>query len=139
VEEELPVIREAADRLAAARTALAATSEEQRRAIDAVAPPSEDVPMLFALLDAAAQRTGVHFATIEVTREEAGSARAPSGARVLAVGLTVRNVDYPKLKTLLGMLARSQRLLDVLSVQFAPAALTANVRLRAYTVDDVTP
>jgi len=72
----------------------------------------------------------------EVMREKAPTS-LPSlrGNSVLLMNVAIRSVDYARLKSFLGILAESQRLMDVLSVQFSPQALTATIRLRAYTLE----
>lgn len=117
-----------------------ATFEQQlaakRGPIDAAVPGGEDVPGLFTALDAAAQRAGVVMTTMEATRELAPtSLRALGSNPVILVGVSLRSVDYARLKSFLATVAASSRLMDVLSVQFAPQSLTATVRIRAYTVE----
>lgn len=115
------------------RDTLAAIPEADRHAIDALAPPGEDVPGIFVALDAAAQRAGVGISSMEATREEGKG--LPAGVRSLSVGLSVRNVEYDRLHAFLRAIGLSQRLMDVRSVQFSPAGLTATIRIRAYSVE----
>lgn len=136
VEETVDVRRAHVQAMEAARAAFDGVDAEDRRAIDAFAPGGEDVPGLFAAMDAAAQRAGVAIATIEVAREDPPSdIPALAGNRVLTVGASIRNADYPRLKAFLDILARSRRLMDVRSVQFSPESLTATVRVWAYTIN----
>lgn len=130
----LAVAAETRRRADAARATFETLTAEDLAVVDAVAPPGEDVPGLFTTIDGAAQRAGVVVASIEVTRDDPATApSSASGAKVLAVGASIRNVDYPRLKAFLDVLASSRRLLDVTSVQFTPTSRTATLRLRAYT------
>ena len=125
-------IRESANAQETFRSALAA----KREVIDATVPDEEDVPGLFVAMDAAAQNAGVVITSMEVTREEPpASLRALNGSPVLLIGASLRSADYPRLKSFLGILASSRRLMDVLSVQFSPQAFTATIRVRAYSLD----
>ncbi len=117
-----------------------ATFEQQltakRGPIDAAIPGGEDVPGLFTTLDAAAQRAGVVITTMEVTREPAPTSLKVLGSNpVILISASLRSVDYARLKSFLATVASSSRLMDVLSMQFAPQSLTATVRIRAYTME----
>lgn len=135
VERVSESVQEQIDRIARVERELAKIPEQDRHAIDHMVPVGEDVPGLFAIFDAAAQRAGVAVTSMDVTREAAKDLKASGGARMLAANLAIRNIDYPKLKAFLGVLASSQRLLDVLTVQFSPQARNASVLVRAYTLD----
>jgi len=128
------------ERLTTQLTRTRATFEQElagkRELIDAALPGSEEVPSLFVMFDAAAQNAGVSIVTMEVTREPAPATLTTiAGKPMLLVNLAIRGVDYPRLKSFLGNLAASRRLLDVLSVQFSPAALSATLRVRTYALD----
>jgi|GEM_PF-4118470 len=136
VEREVADLEREVAALASARETFEASFASKREVIDAAVPGGEDVPGLFVALDAAAQHAGVLVTSMEVTREKAPTS-LPSlrGNSVLLMNVAIRSVDYARLKSFLGILAESQRLMDVLSVQFSPQALTATIRLRAYTID----
>ena len=127
--------REQIDRIARVEQEIAKIPEQDRQVIDRMVPAGEEVPGLFAIFDAAAQRAGVAITSMDVTREASKDLKASGGARMLAANLAIRNVDYPKLKAFLGVLASSQRLVDVLTVQFSPQGRNASVLVRAYTLD----
>ncbi|MDO8648938.1 MAG: hypothetical protein Q7R81_04100, partial [Candidatus Peregrinibacteria bacterium] len=104
--------------------------------IDAAIPDREQVPTLFVMLDAAAQNAGVSITTMEVTREPAPATLTTiAGKPMLLVNLAVRGVDYPRLKSFIGNLSASRRLMDVLSVQFSPSGLSATLRIRTYALE----
>lgn len=127
--------REQIDRITRVEQEIAKIPEQDRQIIDRMVPAGEEVPGLFAIFDAAAQRAGVAVTSMDVTREASKDLKISGGARMLAANLAIRNVDYPKLKAFLGVLASSQRLLDVLTVQFSPQGRNASVLVRAYTLD----
>ncbi|MFH1430377.1 MAG: hypothetical protein ABIG71_02520 [Candidatus Uhrbacteria bacterium] len=104
--------------------------------IDSTLPATTDVPGIIATLDAAAQRAGVVVASMELSREQPPPEfkRVLSDNEVVLIGLTVRNVTYMKLKVLLSVMSRSQRLIDTLSVQYTPKRQSATLRLRMYTM-----
>ncbi|MDO8599178.1 MAG: hypothetical protein Q7S02_03650 [bacterium] len=136
IEQEVVDLERQTTELANARKTFEEVLATKREIIDAAVPGGEDVPGLFVTLDAAAQHAGLLITSMEVTREEAPvSLPALRGNPVLLMGVAIRNVDYPKLKSFLNLLAASRRLIDVLSVQFSPQSLSTTIRLRTYTLD----
>ncbi|MBI4433709.1 hypothetical protein HY632_02970 [Candidatus Uhrbacteria bacterium] len=106
---------------------------DARSVVDAAIPGTDDIPGLIVIVESAAQRAGVSVTGIEVSREPApASLSMLAGNDVLVVGMSVQRVEYTRLKTFLEVLASSARLMDVLSVQFSPKALTATIRARTY-------
>jgi hypothetical protein len=133
---EISAIEQQVSQLSRTRTTFEQQLSLKRGPIDAAVPGGEDVPGLFTALDAAAQRAGVVITTMEATREPApASLRVLGSNPVILIGLALRSADYARLKSFLATVASSSRLMDVLSVQFAPQAMTATVRIRAYTVE----
>lgn len=140
IASEVAGLESLAAQLARTRATFEQELSGKRELIDAAIPGSEEVPTLFVMLDAAAQHAGVSITTMEVTREPApASLTTIAGKPMLLVNLAVRGVDYPRLKSFVGNLSASRRLIDVLSVQFSPSALSATLRVRAYTLDAGTP
>lgn len=131
----IPELRAAAARWNAARSAIDVLPASNRAEVDAIVPPTEDVPSIFVAIDAAAQRSGVSVVAIDVTRDELPPDAAVRDVQASAISLSIRSVDYPRLKSFLGVLAASRRLFDIRSVQFTPSALTASVRLRTYRAE----
>ena len=132
----LPALTTDIARAEKVRAAVETIPEAQLHTIDGAVPGGEDTPGLFTAIDAAAQNAGIAIASMDVTREEPPKDIASlAGHRVLTIGISLRHVDYARLKAFLDVLASSARIMDVLSVQFAAQSLTATVRARAYTMD----
>lgn len=128
-------VQEQIDRIARVEQEIAKIPEQDRKEIDRMVPAEEEVPGLFAIFDAAAQRAGVAITSMDATRESSKDPKASGGAQMLTSSLAIRNVDYPKLKSFLGVLASSRRLIDVLTVQFSPQGRSASIVVRAYTLE----
>ncbi|MFH1098791.1 MAG: hypothetical protein V1723_02645 [Candidatus Uhrbacteria bacterium] len=134
--DALIALRSDVAQLESVRAAFDESAESAAEVIERAAPSDERIPELFVIVDAAAQRAGVIVSSIEVNRESPPTALAALGKnRVLAIGVTLRSVDYPRLGVFLDVLAASSRIVDALSVQFAPQSFTATVRLRAYSAE----
>lgn len=140
IASEVVDLESLAAQLARTRATFEQELSGKRELIDAAIPGSEEVPTLFVMLDAAAQHAGVSITMMEVTREPAPTSLTTiAGKPMVLVNLAVRGADYPRLKSFIGNLSASRRLIDVLSVQFSPSALSATLRIRAYALDARTP
>ncbi|MBI2482626.1 hypothetical protein HYV74_00430 [Candidatus Uhrbacteria bacterium] len=108
---------------------------DARAVVDAAIPGIDDVPGLMTVMESAAQRSRVVVGGVEVSREPAPATMPElAGNDTVMVGISLRRVEYESLKTFVYLLEKSHRVLDVLSVQFSPKALTATIRARAYLV-----
>jgi Tfp pilus assembly protein PilO len=103
--------------------------------VDYALPNTEDIPGLFATIDAASQRTGVVASSVNVSRSVMRD-QDPKlrGVTVLTVEVTLNGLTYDQLKAFAHVLGASERIVDISSIRFAPASLLGTIRARSYAL-----
>ena len=134
IASEIPALEQRITRLDSSSEKLA-THRALLERVDFALPGEEDIPGLFATIDAAAQRAGVIASSVNVVRGALpDTRRALRGVTALTTEVTLYGVTYDQLKAFLHVLVSSERLIDILSVRFSPGSFSGSVRVRAYAL-----
>lgn len=125
--------------LESARGQIAAADVER---ITDMLPSEPGVPELFASLESIGADSFVKLESIQFSKltssaergnNNQGQAKAwPGGAEAIEIQLTVANTPYSNVKTLVGNIEKSLRLMDVTALLYSPVAKSYSLTVRSY-------
>lgn len=130
-------------------------SAADRETVARMVPVGRSTEVLFADIHAIVEQNGVSVSAITIeessedevqgrsarqvdTTDADGSITVPEGVKTIELSLTVSDMTYEALRSLLRSFERHVRLLDIHSVSFTPASGEGVFMLRTYYRDDVS-
>lgn len=133
LEEERAAKARYLEGLARLSSAYGELDAEQVESLNRMIPEDGDVPVLLAMIEAAAVNSDVNVNSISFALGEPdGFAVGIADIATMNVNMSVSNASYTRFKLFLEALETNLRLFDIRSMDIDPASASYNLSIRAY-------